>query len=200
MELARIELIGPTTDAVLTAAGYTPPPDTLHSCSVDAIRTPYGADLLVAAADEASARATLLAAGALPASEELAETLRVQQSRPRWGYELDETAMPEETGRVTELVSFTKGCYVGQETVARLHWKGKPNRWLRKLVLDGPAARGDAITLANAPERELGTLGTVTDSPTEGWLALAMVRREAEPGDRVLVSGQTGATIAQRSR
>lgn len=196
LELSRIELVGPQTDAVLSAAGYEPPPPALHGCSADAIRTPYGAELLVPAADEAPARKALLTAGALPAGEDLAELLRVEEGRPRWGHELDESAMPEETGRVDELVSFTKGCYVGQETVARLHWKGKPNRFLRRLLLDGPATQGQAITLPDAPERELGTIGTVADSPTGGAVALAMVRREAEPGARVLVGGSTGATIA----
>ena len=196
LELSRIELLGPGTDEVLTAAGYAPPGEPLHSSSADAVRTPYGADLLVAAADETSARSALAEAGALPASEALAEIVRAEHGRPRWGYELDETVMPEETGLVDELVSFTKGCYVGQETVARLHWKGKPNRFLRKLRLDAPGGQGDAITLPDTPDRALGTIGTAVVSPSEGPIALAMVRREAGPGDTVVVADGISATIA----
>jgi len=196
LELARIELIGPRTDAVLKDAGFAPPPAALHSCSSDAIRTYDGAELLVPAETEQAARQALLSAGALPATEDLAEILRVEQQHPRWGHELNETAMPEETGLVDELVSFTKGCYVGQETVARLHWKGKPNRHLRKLLPDGPVAAGDPVVLEQAPERELGTVGSVAHSPSEGWLALAMLRREAAVGDTVLIGDRIRATVA----
>nr|MBA3839453.1 folate-binding protein [Thermoleophilaceae bacterium] len=79
---------------------------------------------------------------------------------------------------------FTKGCYVGQETVARLHYKGRPNRHLRGLRLSEPARSGEPIRLG---ERELGRLGSTCVSPEHGPIALALVRREAEPGDRVTV-------------
>jgi folate-binding Fe-S cluster repair protein YgfZ len=90
--------------------------------------------------------------------------------------------MPEEAGIVDRAVSFTKGCYVGQETVARLHWKGKPNRHLRGLRLEGVAATGDPVVTG---EREVGRLGTVVVSPRLGPVALAVLRREVAPGDRV---------------
>ena len=79
-------------------------------------------------------------------------------------------------------VSFTKGCYVGQETVARLHYKGKPNRHLRGLRLTEPAAHGDPILLG---EKQVGTVGSTCVSPAHGPIALALVRREAAPGDEV---------------
>jgi hypothetical protein len=87
-------------------------------------------------------------------------------------------------------VSFTKGCYVGQETVARLHYKGRPNRRLRGLRLSGPAARGEELRLGDRP---VGALGSVVDSPVHGPIALAVVRREASPGD-VLEVGSAGTT------
>ena len=62
--------------------------------------------------------------------------------------------MPAEAGIVERAVSFTKGCYIGQETVARLHYKGKPNRHLRGLRLSAPAAPGAALRLG---EKEVGT-------------------------------------------
>jgi folate-binding Fe-S cluster repair protein YgfZ len=87
-------------------------------------------------------------------------------------------------------VSFTKGCYVGQETVARLHYRGKPNRHLRGLLLSAPAAAGDELHLG---ERSVGRVGSSVISPEHGPIALALVRREAEPGASVSV-GENGVT------
>jgi folate-binding Fe-S cluster repair protein YgfZ len=85
-------------------------------------------------------------------------------------------------------VSFSKGCYVGQETVARLHWRGKPNRHLRGVRLSAPAARGDELL---SGERLVGRLGSFADSPRHGPIGLALVRREVAPGAAVHV-GQDG--------
>jgi tRNA-modifying protein YgfZ len=87
-------------------------------------------------------------------------------------------------------VSFTKGCYVGQETVARLFYKGKPNRHLRGLGLSAPAATGEELRLG---ERTVGHVGSSVVSPRLGPIALALVRREAEVGATVAV-GERGAT------
>ena len=122
-------------------------------------------------------------------SEEAAECLRVESGRPRFGIDFDSDTIPQEAGLNERGVSFTKGCYVGQETVARLHYKGKPNRHLRGLRLSEPAARGDELRLG---ERVVGALGSVARSPAHGPIALALVRREAEPGDTVAV-GAGGA-------
>ncbi len=103
--------------------------------------------------------------------------------------------MPAEAGIVERAVSFTKGCYIGQEPVARLHYKGRPNRHLRGLRLDGPVAAGDPVRLA---DRELGAVGTAVLSPASGRIGLAILRREAEPGDRVTVTtaeGEVEATV-----
>jgi folate-binding protein YgfZ len=102
--------------------------------------------------------------------------------------------IPEEAGINERAVSFTKGCYIGQETVARLHYKGKPNRWLRGLRLSAPAAAGEAITLA---ERELGQVGTAVLSPALGPIALAIVRREGEPGASVVVGDGIEAEVVE---
>jgi folate-binding Fe-S cluster repair protein YgfZ len=98
--------------------------------------------------------------------------------------------MPAEAGIVERAVSFTKGCYIGQETVARLHYKGRPNRHLRGLRLSAPAAAGTPIALAG---KQLGTLGSATVSPALGPIGLAVLRREAEPGTTVAV-GEDGVT------
>ena len=77
-----------------------------------------------------------------PVSEEAAECVRIEAGRPRLGYDMDADTIPQEAGINERAVSFTKGCYVGQETVARLHYRGKPNRHLRGLLLSEPAERG----------------------------------------------------------
>ena len=93
--------------------------------------------------------------------------------------------MPAEAGIDERAVSFSKGCYIGQETVARLHYKGKPNRHLRGLRLSAPAERRAVLLLG---EKEVGAIGSSCLSPAYGAIALAIVRREAEPGDTVEVA------------
>jgi len=123
-------------------------------------------------------------------SEQAAECLRVESGRPRMGLDMGADTIPQEAGLNERAVNFEKGCYVGQETVARLHWRGKPNRHLRGLRLSRPAEHGDPLTLG---ERAVGQVGTACESPTLGAVALAIVRREAAPGDTVAV-GANGAT------
>ena len=86
-------------------------------------------------------------------------------------------------------VSFTKGCYLGQETVARLQFRGKANRALRGVLLDGPAAPGSPVTAAG---REVGRLTSVARTPDLGAIGLAILRREVEPGDEVEAGGVAG--------
>jgi len=124
--------------------------------------------------------------------EEDGECVRIEAGIPRYGIDMDGDTIPQEAGINDRAVSFTKGCYVGQETVARLHYKGKPNRHLRGLKLSGPAERGQAITLG---EREVGRVGSVCVSPTHGPIALALVRREAAPGDTVDVEGAAAEVV-----
>ena len=78
-------------------------------------------------------------------------------------------------------VSFKKGCYVGQETVARLYYRGKPNRHLRGLRLSGAGSHGDVLRLG---EKEVGRLGSVVVSPVHGPIALVDAFREAAKQDQ----------------
>jgi folate-binding protein YgfZ len=126
-------------------------------------------------------------------SEEAAECLRIESGRPRLGVDMDAETMPQEAGINERAVSFTKGCYVGQETVARLHYRGKPNRHLRGLRLTEPAERGADIMLG---EKLVGRLGSVCVSPRLGPIALALVRREAAPGETVSVAGTDAEVLA----
>jgi folate-binding protein YgfZ len=126
------------------------------------------------------------------AAPEVAEILRIESGRPRLGYELGDDVIPQEAGINERAISFTKGCYVGQETVARLFYKGKPNRHLRGLRLDEPVERGAIVA---TPERELGRVSSTCVSPTFGPIALALIRREAQPGDTVTVGDTTGTLV-----
>jgi len=105
------------------------------------------------------------------------------------GQERAGVGIPQEADLNHRAVSFTKGCYVGQETVARLHYKGKPNRHLRGLKLSEPAERGAEVNLG---EKVVGRVGSSCASLNLGPIALALVRREAAPGDTVSVGGQGG--------
>jgi folate-binding protein YgfZ len=129
-----------------------------------------------------------------PVSEEAAEVIRVESGRPRYGVDMNLDTIPQEAGLNERAVSFTKGCYVGQETVARLHYKGKPNRHLRGLTLSGPVHAGDEIRLG---DKVVGQVGSAVESPAHGPIALALVRREAAPGDSVAIGadGVTGAVV-----
>jgi folate-binding protein YgfZ len=117
---------------------------------------------------------------------DVAECLRIEAGRPRLGYELGDDVIPQEAALNARAISFTKGCYVGQETVARLYYKGKPNRHLRGLRLSEPAERGQPIY---AGDREVGHIGSTCISPVHGPIGLALVRREVAPGDSVEVGG-----------
>jgi tRNA-modifying protein YgfZ len=156
------------------------------------VATDHGLDLLAPTEQGEALRELLLAAGAGVVSEPAAEILRVESGRPRFGFEMSERTIPAEAGIDERAVSFTKGCYIGQETVARLHYKGKPNRHLRGLRLESPAGAGDPVRL---DERELGQVGTAVVSPALGPIALAIVRREASPGDRVAVGDENAAEV-----
>jgi folate-binding protein YgfZ len=154
------------------------------------VATDVGVDVLCDGQDTERLGSALAGRGAVPVGEEAAEALRVERGRPRYGVDLDDTVIPQEAGLNQRAVSFGKGCYVGQETVARLHYRGRPNRHLRGLRLSAPAATGDELRLG---DRAVGRLGTVAISPVHGPIALALVRREADPGATLAV-GDGGAT------
>jgi folate-binding protein YgfZ len=204
LELSLLSLVGPRAEEIARAAGLPIPGPTEHDAVAlpladglvagAIVRSDAGLDVLPAAAQAPEVRAALVAAGAVDVPETVAEIVRVEHGRPRYGVDLDETVMPEEAGIVDRAVSFKKGCYVGQETVARLHWKGKPNRHLRGLRLSAPAPGGTPVLLAGdegAEPREVGRLGSSVVSPAAGPIALAFLRREVAVGDQLLV-GTTG--------
>jgi folate-binding protein YgfZ len=195
LERALLSLIGPEAESIAGAKAL--PADEhanvhleLDEVSTLAVRTVEGIDLMCEAAETERLAAVLLERGAARVSADAAECLRVENGRPRYGIDMDESTIPQEAGLNERAVSFSKGCYVGQETVARLFYRGKPNRHLRGLRLSAPAATGAELRLG---DRVVGQLGSATVSPALGPIALALVRREAEPGSIVGV-GSDGTT------
>jgi tRNA-modifying protein YgfZ len=200
LQRGLLSLIGPRAREVVGAPEL---PDVEHAHvaaelagrPVRLVSTDVGVDVLGLAEDTVPLAAALAAAGAVAAGEETAEVVRVERGRPRYGVDLDAATIPQEAGLNERAVSFTKGCYVGQETVARLYYKGKPNRHLRGLRLSAPAAPGEELRLG---DKVVGRLGSAVVSPRLGPIGLAIVRREAEPGTTVEVGdGATTATVVE---
>jgi len=169
-------------------------PEQIAGCAARLVRTaePAGVDVLCDATGGEAVQNALLRAGARPVSETAVEIVRVEHGRPRYGIDLDDTVIPQEAGLNERAVSFSKGCYVGQETVARLFYKGKPNRHLRGLRLSEPIAPGAELRLG---ERPVGLLGSSVLSPVLGPIGLALVRREAEPGMTVAANGGLATVV-----
>ena len=119
------------------------------------------------------------------------ERLRILARTPRFGRELDERVLPAEAGLDERAISFTKGCYPGQEPVARLHYRGHPNRTLRVLALDGEEPERDAELELDG--KVVGRVTSAAPDPEHGIVALAYVRREV-PDDAELRVGSALAT------
>jgi folate-binding protein YgfZ len=199
VERGLLSLIGPEARAVagaddLPAQEHANAPAEVDGTDVRLVATDVGVDLICDAADTEALAAALRTRGAVNVDEGAAEVVRVEAGRPRYGVDLDDTVIPQEAGLNERAVSFTKGCYVGQETVARLYYRGKPNRHLRGLRLSAPASAGGELRLG---ERVVGKVGTAVVSPRLGPVALALVRREAEPGATVTVGdgGETAEVV-----
>ena len=119
-----------------------------------------------------------------PIAEEDLERLRILARTPRLGRELDDRVMPAEAGLEHRSISFTKGCYPGQEPVARLHFRGHPNRGLRVVVLDaGELPPYDAELVHDG--KAVGRITSAARDPERGMVALAYVRREIPVGSRL---------------
>jgi tRNA-modifying protein YgfZ len=190
LESGLLSVIGP--DVVeAPAAEHSHEIVSVGGVDARAIRTDVGVDLLCEASDVDALKAAL---GLPELSDEEVECVRIEHGRPRYGIDLDDTVIPQEAGLNDRAVSFTKGCYVGQETVARLFYRGKPNRSLRGLQLSAPASVGDRLLAA---ERDVGQITSVACSPTFGSVGLALVRREAPVGTTLSVGddGITGEVI-----
>lgn len=120
------------------------------------------------------------------ASEEDVERWRIEARIPKWGAELDERILPAEAGLEATHISFTKGCYPGQEPIARQHYRGKVNRRLRVLDVDGTVQPNDELMLDG---KKVGRITSAVNG-----VALGYVRNEV-PDDADLVSGAAHAKM-----
>jgi folate-binding protein YgfZ len=145
-------------------------------------------------------------AEAVALSFEAYEAARIEAGFPVHGAELDERTIPAEAGLVEACVSFTKGCYTGQELVARIDSRGSNvPRHLRGLVLSGPARPGDRLYRLpggpgagppdGGPPKEVGRVTSVARSPRWGWVALGYVGRAVEIDSTVVVKSEPGAAV-----
>jgi folate-binding protein YgfZ len=202
--VAVLGLVGPRSADILRAGGADVP-DALGS---HARTTFHGVDLRVARAadlppegfalhvgpDAASrVRDVLAEAGVPTAGREVVDALRVEALRPWMGEDVTEENLMHETGLVAECCSFNKGCYLGQEVVARLDARGgNVNKALRGLRLGREVARGTPVL---ADGKEIGRVTTSAVSPKEGPIALAYVHRAHFAAGTVLEVADAAATV-----
>jgi aminomethyltransferase len=126
-----------------------------------------------------TAREYLLTRGAIPASLDAYEAARIKAGIPRFGADITTDNFPAEAGVLERAVSFEKGCYPGQETVARMHYRGHPNRTLYRLAIEGPPpAPGTEIVQG---EKKVGYLTSIAPLQVNGeMLALGYLSRNAD--------------------
>lgn len=196
-DLGVLSLLGPgvAKDPVLKALGLATLPDELTAAAlpgggfVRRLASPSTELDLIVPRDQIEAwQARLAEAGVRSAGVWAYEAHRVAARRPRLGMDTDERTIPHEVGWIGTAVHLDKGCYRGQETVARVHNLGKPPRMLVLLQLDGASERpatGDPVL---AGGRTVGRLGTVVDHVDDGPIALALLKRGL-PADTALVTG-----------
>lgn len=205
-DLAVLSLLGPRVGdpAILTAIGVAALPAVASASPLadgGFIRTLRDGevDLVVPRSTVADWLGRLKAAGVSPAGVWAYEAHRAAAIRPRLGVDTDERTIPHEVGWIggpgTGAVHLDKGCYRGQETVARVHNLGKPPRMLVLLHLDGSSDRpvsGDPVL---ADGRSIGRLGTVVDHVDLGPIAVALLKRGV-PADTQLTTGGENAVAA----
>ncbi|MGH3915652.1 MAG: YgfZ/GcvT domain-containing protein [Pseudonocardiaceae bacterium] len=184
-ELAVLSLLGPSAEQLLAATG-----DLGGFARAHADRT----DLLVPRGELTSIWQRLVDAGASAAGTWAYEALRVAALRPRLGLDTDERTIPHEVGWIGPAVHLEKGCYRGQETVARVANLGRPPRRMVLLHLESPEtlpATGDPV---RAGDRVVGRVGTVAVHHELGPIALALLKRSVEP-ETPLLAGQAAASV-----
>jgi folate-binding protein YgfZ len=199
---AVVSVVGPATPTVLALAGLPVPEPAGRASRIDgggfvrrmAWPGPDAADLVVPRPRAAGMVDALVAAGASHAGLWAFEALRVAAHRPRLGYETDHRTIPHEVGWIGTAVHLDKGCYRGQETVARVQNLGRPPRRLVLLHLGGEA---DALpppgTAVEYDGRAVGFLGTAVHHYELGPIALAVIKRSIPDDAALQVAGQAAA-------
>jgi len=135
----------------------------------------------------------VIAAGATPAGLGAWEIARVEAGRPEWGIDVDDSTIPQEANfDELDAISYTKGCYIGQEVVARVHFRGHVNRHLRGLRSAAVDAPPTGAQLIDASGNHVGDIRSSVSSPRLGGIALGMVRREIAPGTGLTAKWEGG--------
>jgi folate-binding protein YgfZ len=198
-------MTGIAADTLAALAPYAHMPAEIDGHPVLVVRAPdlelEGYELIIPAdtVDDVWRRAVV--AGATPGGLLAWEIARIEAGRPEWGLDIDDSTIPQEAN-FDELhaISYTKGCYVGQEVVARVHFRGRVNRHLRGLLFaQGPLPPTGAALVAG-DDKPVGEVRSSALSPRLGGIALAMVRREVELGAAVHVrwdGGEARADVLQ---
>ena len=195
-----LALVGPTSPQVLVAAGFPLPDGDLRASALQGggfvrRRSEQEYDVVVPRTSLAATRRTLLDAGAREAGTWAYEARRVARREPRLGFETDHRTLPHEVFWIGRAVHLDKGCYRGQETVARVHNLGKPPRRLVLLHLSGDSDElpppGTAVVREG---REIGFLGTAVQHHEDGPIALAVLKRNV-PEDAELTVATSAAAI-----
>jgi tRNA-modifying protein YgfZ len=153
-----------------------------------------GYELFVPVEHQAAVWEAALGARATPAGLAAWEVARVEAGRPEWGTDMDDTTIPQEANLdVLDAISYTKGCYTGQEVVARVHFRGHVNKTLRGLRAPGMTAPPSGATLFDGTGKPVGDIRSSVTSPRLGGICLGMVRREVEAGAQLIArwSGDT---------
>ena len=173
----------------------------IDSATVRLIRAPLmgslpGFVLMVGARDAEMVRDRLEKSVNRKATRAVWDVARVESGRPAWGIDMDENTIPQEANLDTlGAISFTKGCYTGQETVARIHFRGHVNRRLRGLL--GSSALPQHAQIVDATGKVVGDVRSTVNSPRLGPIAIAMLRREIVDGDTVMVETLSGPISAE---
>ncbi|HZD37684.1 MAG TPA: hypothetical protein VE664_03500 [Actinomycetes bacterium] len=193
-----VSLLGPGADGALEAAGLPATPEAPGRATVAGglavHRAAPGIDLVGPAA--ADALEALGRAGTALAPPEVWELARIERGVPRWGQELTDDVLAEEAGLLGSHVHLDKGCYPGQETVARVHNLGQVQRRLAGLRFDGEEPPAPRTELRTGDGRRAGQLRSVALHPDLGPVGLAYVRRVVADGSRVL-AGESEATVVE---
>lgn len=155
-----------------------------------------GFDCFVSAADADPLFNAIVDAGGRAVGLAAADIARVEAGRPEWGIDMDDTTIPQEANLdALHAISYTKGCYTGQEVVARLHFRGHVNKSLRGLVADHPLAPHGVVETDAG--KEVGDVRSSVVSPRSGPIAIAMLRRELQEGDEVIVRAGEAEHVAR---
>lgn len=157
-----------------------------------------GYEIIAPIAAEQSLREKLLTAGAIPGSVQAWDIARIEAGRPEWGIDMNDSTIPQEANFDSlGAISYTKGCYTGQETVARVHFRGHVNRFLRRLHFVSAVIPPTSAELVDDSGNVVGDVRSVAMSPRHGGVALAMVRREVAPGTTLHARWEGGECTVQ---